>query len=156
MTTWNDVQIGDWVRGKDGALWSVADRRVAPAGRFAWTLERKDRKPFVIEYMPSAPGPEIVRSADAMVADAVDVVAETLGGRVLHSEVDGFLACPPEYAEPGALMAHLHILHGSRFSDDGDVTLAALISLHDAKHKAGGHTPHQHTPDYLKRNRRDA
>lgn len=157
MATWNDVQVGDWVRGGDGALWGVVlkSRIGTSDGRFI--LRRNGKPDFQKDVALSAQAPEIVRSADEMLATAVSAVSDVLGGNVLHVESDSesgsIYACPPEFAEPGALMAHLHILHGSTFSPDGEVTLSALEALHAVKHKAGGGTPHHHTPDYLERNR---
>lgn len=156
MATWNEVQVGDWVRGGDGALWGVIDRRSMGAAGARFILRRNGKPDFQKDVSLSAEAPEIVRTGAEMQATAISAVTDVLGGKVLHVETDsesgGVFACPPEFVEPGTLMAHLHILHGSTFSADGEVTLSALEALHAAKHKAGGGTPHHHTPDYLERN----
>lgn len=152
MATWSEVQVGDWVRGKDGALWGVVDRRGMGVANARFTMRRNGKPDFQVDARLSQPSPEVVRTGQEIEESAISAAASVLGASVMHVEQDGMHFCPPEYAEPGALMAHLHILHGSQISD-GEATLSALETLHTAKHKTGGHTPHHHTPDYLARNR---
>lgn len=155
MTTWNDVQPGDWVRGRDGALWAVADRRSTGVATARFTMSRKGQPDFVVSSPLSAPGPEIVKTADDMQDAAIAVATEGLGAVMVGVESDGIYACPPEYQEPGALLAHLHILHGNLERAEEPQTLSVLEALHAAQHKSpgSGHLPHHHTPDFLGRNR---
>jgi len=145
IVDWNDIRVGDVVRGGDGKDWEVAAR-----SGLRFVLERSGRRPFSKEMTGSVAR---VSSSDDEVASAIDTFADVLGGEVLHvQEDDEAPACPVDYGQPGALLAHLYIFHGIRVRDvSEDATLTDLAALHKASHdnKGEGFLKHHHRPDYL-------
>lgn len=164
MATWGSIQVGDWVRGKDGHQWAVTERQDHLSANSAFfVLERKGKPRFTGHFGLNEDGPEITNQVDDREVAAIAIVKEVFGGQVLHTEGvagPGIYAAPPSYPDPGSLMAHMHLLHGYRYRAEGEgidgMTLSALIAAHDLAHQAkgSGYIEHEHTPDYVQRNQK--
>jgi hypothetical protein len=150
MTRWSDIRVGDIVQGKDNMAWEVIDRQ---SGVF--TLKRKGKLPFV-----GSPTGDVVRllSARAVEERAIATAQVRLGGVIEAVKGEGGIyQVPVEYAEIGALKAHIYILHGQ--GAEGDY-LPELVKTHADLHhpdvKARGWVAHYHNPEFLKVVQRDA
>lgn len=146
MTPWIDVVPGDVVRGGDGHDWTVTARNGS-----VFILNREGRRaPFAKSMTGSV---EVVSRAEDSMRGAVGEIASTLGGEILHrQEDDEPPACPAAYRHPGALMAHLYILHGVRYAGVKDEpTLDELEKMHEDAHaeKNDGYIHHHHRQDVL-------
>ena len=147
-TPWEDVQVSDVVRGRDGSDWEVTGR-----SGMTFVLEREGRNPIV----KTMTGNVVLtsRGIDQM-NEARAVVGNALGGVALAVEIEGEPpACPVDYDEPGPLLSHLYVLHGVRFDGTApESTLSELAEMHKVAHDTKGHgyAHHHHTPLYLEAN----
>jgi len=150
MSNWKDVRKGFVVEDKTGQQWTVIKREpgqvftISAPGREPWRGALTGEVTIVSQPAPQA-DPDVV---------ARGLLAVKFGG-VEVSKFDGKDRTKPhmtpvQFADPGALLAHLSIFHGAT-SDDP--TLAGLVKFHAGLHHPNEKSaelfePHVHTPDF--------
>lgn len=146
MTTWSEIEVGDVIQGKDGKAWEITAKL-----NHTFTLARNGAAPY-----RGTPHGEVTRllSKRAVMERAVAVTQVRLGGVVAAvKDEDGIYQTPVDFSEPGALHAHVYILHGGELHGPADYLpdlLSEHANLHKPAEKAKGWVPHHHNPDFLK------
>lgn len=144
LIDWDSVLVGDVVKGKDGADWTVSSRS-GPE----FMLVRKGRPPFTGAPTGKV---ELVMSPGREMEMAKAMTQVMLGGKEVAREgTDGIWLVPAVFADPGSLLAHTHLFHHQ--VGDGEGTLANLRVWHDELHRSNEMEAHHHDPDYYKANR---
>jgi len=144
--SWSRLRDGTEVEDKNGVVWRV---------RFSPDRKRVQLKGVTVNQetvIDTPPGrvklhtlPEIPGVDETELAK--HVVKSIVGGVVVADTVDGKNFCPATWEHPGALLAHLYVLHGLDVSEVPQ-ELPALLALHEKDHeeRRGGSRfqPHEH------------
>lgn len=157
LVDWDEVQVGDIVKGKDGGPWTVMSRDTT-ARPAKVMIENQANKSWTLQPTGTV---EVLSSAREEMEFAKATTQIRLGG-ALVSDTDehGRHLAPVTFAHPGSLIAHIYLLHGRIITNPPeDQDIRDLIATHDKLHLpenrtvASGWVDHVHEPDfYEKRN----
>lgn len=148
LIPWDDVRVGDGVRGKDNRVWVITARH---GGEFV--MEQGSR---TFTHTPPA-GAEVllvqeslsrVTEADRELEEAIAIAGLYMGGEVVATEgPDGRWQVQGTGWTLPDLHSHLTIFHGlGQANRPADPTLAELEKFHLAQHDSvTPPTPHVHT-----------
>lgn len=151
QTTWSRVQVGDFIRAKDGKTWKVKHRR----DDGYWGLVSRDGDELILtdqQVPPTAPVAVYYLSQDELEKMLVDELgAETVA---VQYDGEGVYYCPPwEGKRIEEMKSHLLLMHGISATSANDPgqsagmnSKKALTECHEEQHRSPGSrwTPHVH------------
>lgn len=153
-SVWSEVRKRWVVEDKTGRAWTVLKAApplftISSPGKGEWTGERTG--PVKVVSRPEPPAPQ--QDPNVEMAVAQGLIATKFGGIEVGKQGANKNApwkTPVSFPDPGSLLAHLRIFHGTTSDEQ---SLAGLekdhADLHAPEHKtADFYEPHVHDPDY--------
>lgn len=152
MSDWSEVRKGWVVEDKTGRAWTVLKAAppkftISSPGKPEWTGERTG--PVKVVSKPAPPKPQDDPNVDLAVAQGL-VATKFSGVEVGKQDKGKPWKTPVTFLEPGSLLAHLRIFHGTTSDEQSLAGLEKVhAELHGPEHKtADFYEPHVHDPDY--------